>query len=189
MRVRIVAVLMCLSMMPTPALARWLKKPCTKGPDGRCVKVPCDPFLAEIRSLATYRQKADDPRCPAHEQSSRMADLHQVIVDREQEKMSTRCIRQASEIMRAVASIDVRRSYANPAGDAVAVVRYANHTKRTVHSATIACSAIRDTAPVAVGEGVVAGPIPAGSSRDLQVTIALAGGSFSCVQCELVVER
>ena len=141
-----------------------------------------------MRNLAAYRQKADDPRCPAHAQSSRMADLGQETVDRRQAQMSTECIAKAAAIMRPVASIDVQRSYANAVGDAVALVRYTNNTRRALQSATISCSAIRDAAAVAVGKGVVAGPIPDGSSRDLQVTIALAGAPFSCVQCELTSE-
>ena len=189
MRVRLVAVLLCLLTMPTLTLGGWFKPPCAKGPDGRCEEIPCEPFLVEVRSLAADRRKADDPRCPAHEQASHLADVHQETVNREQAKMSTKCIAKAAAIMRRVASIDVQRSYENDVGYAVAVVRYTNNTHRTLQNATISCSAIRDADVVAVGKGVAAGPIPDGSSRDLQVMIELAGASFSCVQCDLTLEQ
>ena len=176
-------------ILSTPAFAGWFKPPCPKGPDGHCVPVPCEPFLAEVRSLAAYRQKADDPGCPEHDQSSRLADQHQQIIDQEQGKMSTKCISQAAALLRPVASIDVQRSYENDAGYAVALVRYTNNTGRPVQTATITCSAIRDADLVAAGKGVVPGPIPDGSSRDLPVMIDLAGARFSCVQCDLAVEQ
>lgn len=188
MRVTLVAVLSCLVLVPAPASAGWFGTPCPKGPDGRCVQVPCEPFLEEMRSLASYRRKADDPGCPAHAQSSHLADLHQEKVDRDKARMSTKCIRKAAAIMRPVASIDVRRSYED-AGHAVVVVRYTNNTPRTLQSATISCSALKDTAVVAVGETVAPGPIPKGTSRDLEVRIDLAGRSFSCAQCEPTLEQ
>ena len=166
-----------------------IKEPCKKGPDGHCEQIPCEPFLDEMRRLASYRRKADDPGCPAHQQSSHLADLHQENINRDQAKMSTKCIRQAAAIMRPVASIDVQRSYDNNLGQAIAVVRYNNNTHQTLRAATISCSAIREASVVAVGQGVVAGPIPDGAHRDLQVRIALAGASFSCVECELTSER
>ena len=91
--------------------------------------------------------------------------------------------------MRAVASIDVQRSYVDAAGDAVAVVRYTNNAQQTVQNATIACSAFRDATVVAVGKAMMSGPVPDGASRDVNVTIALAGAPFSCVQCDLTLER
>ncbi len=188
-RVMPIALLSFLLSMPTPTLAGWFKEPCPKGPDGRCVQVPCEPFLDEMRSLAAYRRKADDPRCPGHAQSSRQADVHQEKIDREQAKMSKECIGKAVAILRPVASIDVQRSYQNDVGNAVALVRYTNNSHRTLQDATISCSAMRDADVVAVGKSVTPGPIPDGSSRDLQVTIELAGAAFSCVQCDLTLER
>ena len=176
-------------LTPVPTLAGLFNTPCPKGPDGRCVTAPCDPFLDRVRLVADYRRKADDPRCPAQEQSSRLADLNQEVVDREQATMSTECIAKAAAIMRAVASINVQRSYPDDVGDAVAVVRYTNNARRTVQSATITCSALRDAAVVAVGKAVVSGPVPAEAGRDVRVTIALAGAPFSCVECDLTLER
>jgi hypothetical protein len=185
--VRVVLLIVLLCLMPTPASARWLKKPCARGPDGRCVEVPCGPFLDEMRLLATQRRKADDPGCPGHAQSSHQADLHQENVDRRTADMSTACIRKAAAIIRPVASIDVRRSYED-AGHAVAMVRYTNNTQRTLQNVVITCSAMRDTATVAVGKGVARGPIPAGARRDLEVKIDLAGAAFSCVECHPLLE-
>jgi hypothetical protein len=176
-------------MLPTATRAGWFKEPCPKGPDGHCIPVPCDPFLEEVRALAAYRRQADDPRCPAHGQASHLADLQQESIDRSRAKMSTACIRKAAAIMRSVASVDVRTSYANDAGAAVALVRYTNNAQRAVRDVTISCSALRDASVVGVGTGVIPGPIQDGASSDLQIRIGLAGAPFSCVQCELTIER
>lgn len=188
MVVRLATAGVCLLALATAASAGWFKEPCPKGPDGHCLYAPCEPFLDQMRLLASYRRQADDPGCPAHEQASRLADLQQKTVDDAREKVSTGCIRQAVAIMRPVASVDVRVSYEDH-GSAIVKVRYTNNTKRTVESATITCSAMRDTRVVAGGTGVAPGPIPDAATRDLQVRIGLAGEAFSCVQCDLGLER
>jgi len=103
--------------------------------------------------------------------------------------MTTECIAKAVPIMRRVASIDVRNSYAEEGGRAGAQVRYTNNADRTVKSATISCSAMLDDRAVAKATATVVGPVATGATRDLQVTIDLAGASFACVECELTAER
>jgi hypothetical protein len=185
---RLATAWVCLLALATPARAGWFKEPCPKGPDGFCAYAPCEPFLDEMRLLASYRRQADDPGCPGHEQASLLADQRQKSIDAMREKVSTGCIRQAVAIMRPVASIDVQVSYEDH-GSAVTQVRYTNNTKRTVENATITCSAMRDTRVVGVGTGAVPGPIPDGATRDIQVKVALGSEGFSCVQCELGLER
>ncbi len=186
--VALATALLCIFTLATPASAGWFKTPCAKGPDGFCAYAPCEPFLDEMRALATYRRQADDPGCPAHAQSSLLADEKQKSIDVTSGKVSTACIRQAAAIMRPVASIDIRVSYAEH-GAAVAQVRYTNNTKKTVQDATISCSAMRDARAVGTGKGVARGPIADGATRDVQVSIDLAGEGFSCVECQLGVER
>jgi hypothetical protein len=178
-----------LLVLPAAASARWFKPPCPRGPDGRCIEVPCEPFLEKIRILAIHRRRADDPGCPWQAQASRLAERQQAIVDQEKGKMSTACIRKTAALMRPVASIDVLRSYRDANGSAVALVRYTNNAHRTVQDATITCSAMRDLTVIATGTGVAAGPIPADASRELPVRIPLGGAAFSCAQCELTLER
>lgn len=186
-RVSVVVVLLLVSWSAPASAQRW--KSCPKGPDGKCQWPPCEPFLADIQQLATFRRKADDPRCPAQGQWSARADQQQQKIDASEAQMSTDCIARAVPIMRRLASIDVRNVYLEGPDRAVAVVRYANNADRTVTSATIACSAMQDDRPVAKATAVVAGPVAKGTNRDVQVTIALAGASFACVECELVTER
>jgi hypothetical protein len=185
---RVLVVGLLLASWSAPASAqRW--KSCPKGPDGKCQWPPCEPFLADIETLATFRRKADDPRCPSHGQSSARADQLQRKVDQAEPTMTTECIAKAVPIMRRVASIDVRNSYAEEPGRAIAQVRYTNNADRTVKSATITCSAMQDDRAVAKATSVVAGPIAANATRDARVTIDLAGASFACVECELTTER
>ena len=177
-----------LACWTAPASAeRW--KSCPKGPDGKCLRLPCEPFLADVRALAAYRRKADDPRCPSHAQSSTLADQQQRKIDQIESKMSTVCIAQAVPIIRRVASIDVQRSDTNAAGQGVAVVRYTNNTEGVVQSATVTCSAMHADRAVATGRGVVPGPIAPAASRNVQVAIDLAGAAFDCVECDLTSER
>lgn len=166
---------------------RW--KSCPKGPDGKCQWPACEPFLDDIRTLATLRRKADDPRCPSQAQWSARADQQQRKIDATESNMTTECIAKAVPIMRRLASIDVRNSYNGDAGRAGANVRYTNHTDRSVASVTITCSAMQDDRTVAKSTTVVAGPVAAGAARDVQVTIDLAGAAFACVECELTQER
>lgn len=181
---RVVVAGLLSSLVAAPAFAeRW--KSCPKGPDGRCIKIPCEPFLDEVRSLAANRRKADDPRCPTRQQASDRADMHQKNIDGIEAKMATECIAKAAAIMRPVASIDVQRSWTSEAGQGVAAVRYSNNTERTLQSATITCSAMRDDKVIAVGKTLVPGPIAKGATRDVQVTIELGGTAFSCVECDL----
>src|SRR6185369_6772519 len=126
-RVKLAALSFALLLLPHSTQAGWFKDPCPKGPDGRCIEVPCEPFLAEIGTLASYRRQADDPGCPAHAQASALADRHQATVDESKAKMSTKCIRKAAALMRPVASIDVLRSY-EERGTAIVLVRYTNNT-------------------------------------------------------------
>ena len=185
---RLAALALALLVPPRPTSAGWFKEPCPKGPDGHCIEEPCDPFLDEIRSLASYRRQADDPGCPEHAQASALADQRQQNVDRMQAKMSTKCIRKATELMRQVASIDVLRSYEQH-GNAIVLVRYTNNSQRSVTEATITCSALRGKDVVATGTGVATGAIADGASRELPVRIDLRGASFECAQCELGPER
>jgi hypothetical protein len=185
---RVLVVGLLLASWCAPASAqRW--KSCPKGPDGKCQWPACEPFLADIEALAAQRRKADDPRCPSRAQSSARADQLQRKVDQAEPTMTTDCIAKAVPIMRRVASIDVRNSYAEAPGRAGAQVRYTNNTDRTVASATITCSAMQDDRAVAKTTAAVAGPVAKGATRDLQVSIDLAGASFACVECELTAER
>lgn len=185
--VRLAASLFALTLSAQPAAAGWFKTPCPKGPDGHCIEEPCEPFLDEIRSLAAHRRAADDPGCPDHTQASALADQDQQTVDRMKDKMSTKCIRKATDLMRQVASIDVLRSYEQN-GSAVVLVRYTNNTQRTLPEARIECSALRGKDVVATGTGVATGPITDGATRDFPVRIDLRGGTFECAQCELGAE-
>ena len=185
--VRVVALLLLLACWPAGASAqRW--KSCPKGPDGKCQWPACEPFLDDIRTLATLRRKADDPRCPSHAQWSARADQQQQKIDAIEASMSTDCIAQAVPIMRRVASIDLRNVYSDGPDRVVAAVRYTNNTERGVEAATIACFATRDERVVGKSS-VVAGPIPKGATRDVKVSIDLGGESHACVECELVTER
>lgn len=185
---RLVVVGLLLASWSAPASAqRW--KSCPKGPDGKCQWPACEPFLAGIETLAAYRRKADDPRCPWQGRSSALADQQQQKIDQLEPNMSTQCIAKAVPTMRRLASIDVRNSYAEEPSRAIAQVRYTNNADRTVASATITCSAMQDDRAAAKGTAVVAGPIAANATRDVQVAIDLAGASFSCVECELTQER
>jgi hypothetical protein len=187
-RVRLATLLLALVLLPRPTHAGWFKEPCPKDPDGHCIEEPCEPFLEEIRSLASYRRLADDPGCPGHAQASALADMHQGSVDRSKAKMSTRCIRQAAALMRPAASIDVLRSYeAN--GNAVVLVRYTNNSQHSLTEATITCSALHGKEVVATGTGVATGPIADGASRELPVRIDLGGAAFECAACDLGPER
>lgn len=183
-QLRLAALLVALLLAPSPTRAGWFKEPCPKGPDGHCVQVPCEPFLEEIRKLASYRRLADDPGCPGHAEASALADQRQESVDREKAKMSTKCIRKAAAMMRPVASIDVLRSY-EQRGVAIVLVRYTNNTQQTLTRTTITCSAVRDQTSVATGTGTVNGPIPDGASRELPVRIDLGGAAFDCARCDL----
>lgn len=186
--VRVLALLLLLACWPTAASAqRW--KSCPKGPDGKCQWPACEPFLADIASLATQRRKADDPRCPSRAQASARADQLQQKVDQAEPTMTTECIAKALPIMRRVASVDVRNSYSQEGGRAVAQVRYTNNTDRSVASVTITCSAMQADRTVAKAAAVIADPIAANATRDVAVTIDLAGASFDCVECELTQER
>lgn len=185
---RVLVVGLLLASWAAPASAqRW--KSCPKGPDGKCQWPACEPFLADIEQLATLRRKADDPRCPAQGQWSARADQQQRKIDASEAQMSTDCIARAVPIMRRVASIDVRNSYTEEPGRAVAQVRYTNNADRTVTSATITCSAVEDDRVIAKATATVAGPVATGATRDVQVKIELAGSSFACVECELTAER
>lgn len=181
---RFAALLLALALPAQPAAAGWFKTPCPKGPDGHCIEEPCDPFLDAIRSLAAHRRQADDPGCPDHAQASALADEDQQTVDRMKDKMSTKCIRKATDLMRQVASIDVLRSYEQH-GSAVVLVRYTNNTQSTLAEARIECSALRGKDVVATATGVAAGPIAAGATRELPVRIDLHGAIFECAQCTL----
>jgi hypothetical protein len=186
--VRMLALGMLLACWSAPASAeRW--KSCPKGPDGKCVRLPCEPFLADIRALAAYRRKADDPRCPGQARASALADQQQQKIDQIEAKMATTCIAQAVPIIRRVASIDVQRSDTNAAGQGVAVVRYTNNTEDSIRSATVTCSAMRADQVVATGKAIVPGPIAPAASRSVQVAIDLAGATFECVECDLTSER
>lgn len=188
MVVRVLVLALMIAGWCAPAAAqRW--KSCPKGPDGKCQWPACEPFLADIEALAAQRRKADDPRCPARAQSSARADQLQQKVDQAEPTMTTECIAKAVPIMRRVASIDVRNSYSQEGGRAVAQVRYTNNADRTVASATITCSAMQDDRAVAKATATVAGPVAKAATRDLEVTIDLAGASFACVECELTAER
>ena len=90
--VRLATAWVCLMALATPASAGWFKEPCPKGPDGRCLYAPCEPFLDQMRLLASYRRQADDPGCPGHEQASLLADQQQKTVDdtRENSRLVTR---------------------------------------------------------------------------------------------------
>ncbi len=184
MRVLVLVVALVIAGSSVPANAqRW--KSCPKGPDGKCQWPACGPFLDDIRTLATLRQKADDPRCPSQAQWSARADQQQQKIDATEAKMSTDCIAQAVPIMRRLASVDVRNSYPQAPGQAIAHVRYTNNTDRTVANATITCSAMHDDKAVATGKAVVAGPIAKGATGDVQVTIDLGGAAYACVECDL----
>lgn len=186
--VRSAALLVALALASSPAQAGWFKEPCPKGPDGHCIEVPCEPFLEEIRKLASYRRQADDPGCPGHAEASALADERQESIDRDKAKMSTKCIRKAAALMRPVASIDVLRSYEQN-GTAIVLVRYTNNTQQTLTRATITCSAIHEQKAVATGTGNVNGPVPDGATRELPVRIDLAGAAFDCARCDLGAER
>jgi hypothetical protein len=186
--VRVLVLGLLLACWSTPAGAqRW--KSCPKGPDGKCLRLPCAPFVADVQTLAALRRKADDPRCPSQAQWSARADQQQQKIDAIEAKMSTECIAKAVPIMRRVASIDVRSSNGDTAGRAIANVRYTNNTDRTLASATITCSAMHDDKPVARATATVAGPITGAATRDVQVSIDLAGAVFACVECELTAEK
>lgn len=186
--VRMLVLALVIAGWSAPASAqRW--KSCPKGPDGKCQWPACEPFLADIEALATQRRKADDPRCPSRGQSSARADQLQQKVDRAEPTMTMDCIAKAVPTMRRVASIDVRNSYPEEPGRAIAQVRYTNNADRTVQSATITCSAMHDDRAVAKATTAVTGPIAKDATRDVQVRIDLAGSGFSCVECELTQER
>ncbi len=184
-RVLLVALLVVGWSAPVDA-QRW--KSCPKGPDGKCQWPPCEPFLHDIQTLAMFRRKADDPRCPAQATWSARADQQQQKIDAIEASMSTDCIARAVPIMRRVASIDLRNVYSDGPDRVVAAVRYTNNTDRGVEAATIACFATRDERVVAKS-AVVAGPIPKGATRDAKVSIDLGGESHACVECELTTER
>lgn len=185
---RLVVLAILLALAPAARAERWFKPPCQRGPDGRCIEEPCDPFLDEIRALAAYRRLADDPGCPGHAEASALADQRQTRVDEMKAKMSTACIRKATEPMRQLASVDVLRSYAQ-GGTAIVLVRYTNNSQRTVAQAAITCAALRGKDAVATGKGVAVGPIASGATRELPVRIDLRGATFECARCELELEN